>query len=113
MLAAALFLAAADARCAKVEFCPSDAELVAAVQRREADHMAQLKRQSPDSIVSVPPILAITDVYCGPPLNDGEKTNCRFTLRYPHRISYRIAALSNADGVWAIGEQLAVNRDTE
>jgi len=108
-----MLLAAGDARCANADFCPTDAQIIAAVERAEARHMAELKRQAPDSSVSVPPILAISDVYCGPPLNDDEKANCRFTLRYPQRISYRIAALSKADGVWTIGEQLAVNRDVE
>lgn len=110
LLLTAMAMMASDARCATADFCPTDADLIAATHRREQAHMAELLKQFPDSKVSVPPILGISDVFCSAPLDDGERTHCKFTLRYPETISYRIAALAKKDGVWTIESELGANR---
>ncbi len=113
MLALMLMMMASDARCQVPDACPTDDQLIAAIREREQQHIAEAEAADPTIKASVPPILSIKDVFCAAPFEDSGKVNCKFTVRYPKIVSYRVAGLARKNGGWTIVDMLGANREQE
>jgi len=109
MLAIAVLVLAGLSRCAAVDLCPTDHELLAAVRQR-AEAVARHGRDNaePNMVVLIEPYnaSAVSDVHCGDALDeDAGSMNCSFTLLYPRTVVFRIARLSEQNGRWVITDE--------
>lgn len=105
------------ARCASASFCPSNEDLVAAIEARDNAAVfsisAQLQADDLGSIhlVHSERVLRVSEVLCGDRLDeDTAAITCKFTVRYPSRIVYMIARLVPQSNEWVIDDAMAVDR---
>jgi hypothetical protein len=114
-LIALAFLVTAASQCADPNFCPTRAELTAAVKDRiDADIIEMfnaLNASDPGSVWVGAPyrILSVSNVFCGAPFEGPPKSvNCKLTLGYRDRKSHMIVRLERAANSWRVLEQLEV-----
>lgn len=108
-------LLAGVTRCATAEACPTDAELIAAVQRRNVDRAVAFAKLQSDGGAYVSfhtfPITAVREIHCDAPAFAGQPLGCSFQIRYGRRVEFVVARLVRAGREWSIAEDLSVFRD--
>jgi hypothetical protein len=95
--------------CAAPGRCPTEAQLIAAVSRRddaETEGIAEEMREgNPDSVVSIRSerIVRITHIRCAQECSDEPGwINCSYRVRYPSRIVLEIAQMSREGPDWIL-----------
>jgi hypothetical protein len=97
-------------RCADADVCPSDAEIIAAVDAYSVEEWAVTDGLDPNVVMEPPGLIRrISRVRCGPAGGDPLRVNCSFTMRY-HRWnrSNEIVTLEWRRSRWRVVEQLSV-----
>ena len=104
-----MLMAMLAAHCSMPQPCPTEAELIAAVSRRdeqETDQLAEEMREgNPDIPVSIRAerIVEISDIACDQEWSDEPSlVNCRYRVRYPSRTVLEIAQIIREDGRWTL-----------
>jgi hypothetical protein len=113
MILVGLLLAAG--RCVDASFCPSQEELLQAlnIDQNKAGWKANLALPADNSgsftFIQMRPILRISDVYCGAP-EDGPPRSiaCKVTLHYRRLREFRIVTLTRESDGWVVGDSLGV-----
>jgi hypothetical protein len=110
-----ILLLAAISRCASPVACPSDHDLIAAVEAQDAATAGAVvtTAEMAGEIVMVHPqsVQSIKGVICGDRLpGDLPTVTCTMTVRYRRVHSYQVVKLVQQSGKWQIVDALAVTR---
>ncbi|HEY0311584.1 MAG TPA: hypothetical protein VGC56_03730 [Allosphingosinicella sp.] len=108
-------LLASITRCALPAMCPTDRELIAAIQRRseeQAATFAKLRSQDGGYVTfHIFGITALRDVHCDDASVTDEQLGCSFQVHYGRRIVYEVARLVRRGSEWSITSDLSISRD--
>ena len=106
--------------CAAPGRCPTEAELRAAVRRRDdaetLDLAEQMREGNPDSFVTVHSerIVAISHIRCAQEWSDEPGwINCTYRVRYPSRLVLEIAQLSREESGWVLQDYRRATLDQD
>jgi hypothetical protein len=111
-----LFIATVG-RCASAELCPSDRELISALNSRDNAVMESVvvaeRAKDPKGvwIADAERIKRVDDVHCGSVLPDTRRSmTCSFTVEYGGHTVFEVADLSWSGGKWTVTNEMAVTR---
>jgi hypothetical protein len=109
------FLLASAGRCASMEACPTDEQLMVAVTRYHSDiAVAVAASLGEGTYIDAPPrSTRVRNVRCEAPVAEGgsSRVNCSFDYRHGRSRMRRVATLRRSGAGWFIDETLAVALD--
>lgn len=114
-------LVASLSRCASTQSCPTNTDLITALEARDNEIVysmsAQVQKDNPNDIMIIHTmrIKSVDDVVCGDALPSDRPggpspMNCKFSVRYWDRNAYTVAKLVRRPDGWQIVDALAVTR---